>query len=245
MWWASLARTAATPRQILPGEGARGNHSLTKPSLDHKERAREDSLAPCVRRESGMCRGASLRESLHMAAEDDDTEDEAQTEGGEGDGGEGDGDGEGEGKKGRLPRKKLIMLAGAGIIVLGALGGGGAYFLGFIGGEDGPVEAVAKPAVFYDLPDLTINLASPDKRSQYLRIKVALEVSKRETIDEITPMLPRVMDAFQVYLRELRMTDLEGSAGIYRLKEELRRRVNLAIHPAQVDDILFKELLIQ
>ena len=117
--------------------------------------------------------------------------------------------------------------------------------LGFIGGEDGPVEAVAKPAVFYDLPDLTINLASPDKRSQYLRIKVALEVSKRETIDEITPMLPRVMDAFQVYLRELRMTDLEGSAGIYRLKEELRRRVNLAIHPAQVDDILFKELLIQ
>ena len=45
--------------------------------------------------------------------------------------------------------------------------------------------------------------------------------------------------------RELRKSDLEGSAGIYRLKEELRRRINVAIFPAQVDAILFKELLVQ
>jgi flagellar FliL protein len=50
---------------------------------------------------------------------------------------------------------------------------------------------------------------------------------------------------FQVYLRELRPADLEGSAGTFRLKEELLRRVNMAVHPAKVDAVLFKELLVQ
>jgi flagellar protein FliL len=58
-------------------------------------------------------------------------------------------------------------------------------------------------------------------------------------------LLPKVVDAFQVYLRELRKSDLEGSAGIYRLKEELRRRVNVAIYPLEVQSILFKEILVQ
>jgi flagellar FliL protein len=57
--------------------------------------------------------------------------------------------------------------------------------------------------------------------------------------------MARVLDAFQVYLRELRRSDLEGSAGIYRLREELQRRVNLAVYPASVENILFKEILIQ
>ena len=46
-------------------------------------------------------------------------------------------------------------------------------------------------------------------------------------VEQITPVMPRVMDAFQTYLRELRPSDLDGSAGLYRLKEELTRRVNL------------------
>ena len=57
--------------------------------------------------------------------------------------------------------------------------------------------------------------------------------------------MAKVVDAFQVYLRELRKSDLEGSAGIYRLKEELMRRVNVAIYPSHVDSILFKEILVQ
>ncbi len=64
-------------------------------------------------------------------------------------------------------------------------------------------------------------------------------------IELIEPRMPRVLDAFQVYLRELRPSDLEGSAGLYRLKEELLRRVNLAVYPASVDNILFKEILVQ
>jgi flagellar FliL protein len=50
---------------------------------------------------------------------------------------------------------------------------------------------------------------------------------------------------FQVYLRELRTTDLNGSVGMFRLKEELTRRVNAAISPHHVNAVLFKEILIQ
>jgi flagellar FliL protein len=64
-------------------------------------------------------------------------------------------------------------------------------------------------------------------------------------IGQVQPVMPRVLDAFQTYLRELRPTDLDGSAGLYRLKEELTRRVNVAIAPSRVNAVLFKEIVVQ
>ncbi len=46
-------------------------------------------------------------------------------------------------------------------------------------------------------------------------------------------------------MRELRPSDLNGSAGLFRLKEELTKRVNLALAPNQVNAVLFKEVVIQ
>ena len=57
--------------------------------------------------------------------------------------------------------------------------------------------------------------------------------------------MPRVVDSFQVYLRELRPEDMEGSASIVRMKEELLRRVNLALEPIHINDVLFKEVVVQ
>lgn len=149
------------------------------------------------------------------------------------------------------PRRRWVRLAAMGLsaVLVLAAGAGGVYYF-FLAAPPSAALATAsgeavKPAVFYELPDMTVNLADAGKKQQYLRLKVALEVTDRATIAQITPLLPRVLDTFQVYLRELRLTDLEGSAGIYRLKEEMRRRINLAVYPATVDDILFKELLIQ
>ena len=77
------------------------------------------------------------------------------------------------------------------------------------------------------------------------RVKIVLELPEQAMAAQITPVIPRVMDTFQTYLRELRPTDLEGSAGLYRMKEELTRRVNAAIEPARVNAVLFKEMLVQ
>lgn len=141
-------------------------------------------------------------------------------------------------------RKKLFLIAGAVALVVLLGGGAGAYFLFFQGpSEEEAAVAAAQQAYFYDLPTMTVNLNSDE--DEFLKLSVALELESEEMAMRIEPRMARVVDAFQVYLRELRRADLEGSAGIYRLKEELRRRVNLAIYPAEVDNILFKEILVQ
>lgn len=147
-------------------------------------------------------------------------------------------------KFGKLPSKKIMIMAAAGLAVV--LGGGGAYFfLGYASHKE-PEHAEAKPATFVDLPDVLVNLAnSGTDRTQYLKVKIVLELPDPTLVAQIQPLMPRVMDAFQTYLRELRATDLDGSAGLYRLKEELTRRVNVAVAPNKITAVLFKEIVIQ
>jgi flagellar FliL protein len=151
---------------------------------------------------------------------------------------------EGEAKAGG--KKKLILIVGAVVAAL-ALGGGGYFFI-FKKKADHHVEE-AKPAapkpLFYDLPDITVNLAGSPGRPLYMRVKVVIEVPDPPTLEALKPALPRVIDSLQVHMREMRQTDLEGSAGIYRLREELTRRVNVAIAPARINAVLFKEIVVQ
>ena len=169
--------------------------------------------------------------------------DEAENDDIETEGGEAEGKAASEPKKGivrRLVLPALIVLPIATVLVGGYLT---INHLGWLQSDD--VRAVEKPMVYYDLPEMVVNLNSYDKRAQYLKLSVSLEVADRQTISALHPKLPRVLDLFQVYLRELRSSDLEGSAGIYRLKEELLRRVNIALRPKRVDRILFREILVQ
>ena len=103
-----------------------------------------------------------------------------------------------------------------------------------------------KPAVFVDLPEILVNLSSGGSdRTQYLKVKMTLELADQALMQQVQPMMPRVTDTFQTYLRELRASDLDGSAGLYRLKEELTRRVNATISPNHVNAVLFKEIVVQ
>ncbi len=145
--------------------------------------------------------------------------------------------------------KKLIIIIGAAVVLLLAGGGGGAaWMMGYFDAVPAGVvetEVEVPDPVFLDLPEITVNLAASSNRRAYMKVQIALEVADKGTVKRIKPYLPRVLDTFQVYLREMRTTDLDGSAGLFRLKEELQRRVNVAIYPARVEDVLFKEILIQ
>lgn len=147
--------------------------------------------------------------------------------------------------KGLFARYRKFIIIGAAAAVLLAGGGAAAFFMGFLDGGSGERVAEVPPAVFYDLPEMTVNLSSVDERKRYLKVRISLEMENEDTIEDIEPQLPRVLDAFQIYLRELRSTDLDGSAGMHRLKEELTRRVNLAIYPSQIDGVLFREIIVQ
>ncbi len=106
-------------------------------------------------------------------------------------------------------------------------------------------EGPAVGAVFVDLPDILVNLQSSGKRMRFLKLRVALEVADEATAESIRALTPRVMDSFQLYLRALTVEEVKGAVGLQRLKEEMLARVNRAIRPLGVEDVLFKEMLVQ
>ncbi|WP_349369006.1 flagellar basal body-associated protein FliL [Salinarimonas sp.] len=160
---------------------------------------------------------------------------------------------EGEGGDAAPSKKKKLVLIAAAAAVLLIGGGAGAFFL-LSGGEEPAEGAVAeaepaqtRPAAFIEVPQMTVNLSPEpnEDRPRFLRFTARLEVSEEKAVSEIEPLMPRIEDAFQTYVRELRPSDLHGSAGVYRLREELLRRVNIAVHPAKVDAVLFGEVVVQ
>ena len=152
-------------------------------------------------------------------------------------------------------KKKLLIVIF--IVILLIVGGlAGAYFTGLldpvikmiVGNPDTTEEQVdtfSGPSVFYELPALTVNLNTAGRKARFIKIQVSLELANEADKPKVEAVVGMVMDNFTVYLRELRIEDLSGSAGIYRLREELLIRIRGAVAPVVVKDILFKEMLIQ
>ncbi|MFP6759590.1 MAG: flagellar basal body-associated FliL family protein [Alphaproteobacteria bacterium] len=159
----------------------------------------------------------------------------------------------GEPKKKKLSGKKIVLFGVLPLLLLVG-GGAGVFFSGLLGGDEEETaeaemeeveEEIPREVVFYDLPEMLVNLNSAGRESSFLKIQVSLELDSADAIPEVEAMLPRIIDNFQVYLRELRPEELSGTKGVVRLKEELLVRVNGAVDPIKVYDILFKEILVQ
>ncbi len=157
---------------------------------------------------------------------------------------------EGEAGEAEAPKskKKLVVI---GAVALLALGGGGAFVMkkraaAHADADHAQVEE-KKPIVFLDLRELVLNL-SPDgaqDKAKFAKIRIALELKDAKVEGEVRPLMPRIEDTLQIYMRELRASDLSGSASLYRLREELLRRVNIATFPAKVEAVLFKDVIVQ
>ena len=150
--------------------------------------------------------------------------------------------------------KKFLLIAGAGALVLVLGLGTGVYFLFFSGSGDthktkmangAPAPLVAPQVAFFDMPDIVVNNQTSDGTPAYLKLSVSLELDAADEKPGLQVLMPRIVDQFQSYLRELRVDDLRGSAGVMRLKEELLRRINVAAAPFSVRDVLLKEMIVQ
>lgn len=167
--------------------------------------------------------------------------------------------GEGDAPTKKGGKKKLIMLA-LPLVLVGVIAG--LWFGGILppllgmGAKpepkaemhpaDKPAETAAvKPPSFVEIPELIANLNSAGRRASFVKLKARIEVAKAEDQPVVLAAMPRILDLFQTYLREMRPEELRGSAGIWRLREELIARANIAVAPAQVTDVLFTEMLIQ
>ncbi len=181
-----------------------------------------------------------------MAEEEDD-----DVAGGEG----GEGGGEAAPEKGGK-KKLLIIVALLLLLIVGGLAA--AYFTGLMdpviamitgkkgGGEDESAKyAQQRHPDNHDELDIWVILDNGGGKSSFLKIRISLELENQADIPKIERVMPRIVDNFQTYLRELRIDDLKGSAGMYRLREELLVRVSAAAAPAKIKDVLFKEMLVQ
>ena len=166
-----------------------------------------------------------------------------------------------EGEAPKKGKRKLILIAAP--LLLGAAGAGlwfSGLLPGWLGMNASPsaqaaethAETVASTApapprvpVFFDMPEVTTNLNVAGRRATYLRLRSKLELARAEDSAPVQQAMPRLLDLFQTYLRELRPEELRGSAGTQRLREELVARANIAVHPARVTDVLFTEILVQ
>lgn len=160
---------------------------------------------------------------------------------------------EGEGAEGEVApkksKKKLIIIGAVALVVLIA-GAAGAYFAFFAKHEEAAAEGeagekAAGKAVYYTMPEFLVNLNSGGKQTSFLKMTVVLELESQFDVLPLEGDLPKLMDAFNTYLRELRSSDLSGSAGIQRLREELLLRANNSVAPVKVRDVLFKEIVVQ
>lgn len=113
-------------------------------------------------------------------------------------------------------------------------------------GGDGELKTSEGPngEGFLTMADILVNIATADNRPAFLKLRLTLQAKDMETIEAIEPLMPRILDQYTGFLRELRMEDVAGSAGYARIQLELLKRVNLAVAPAQVDAVLIEEMLV-
>lgn len=154
-----------------------------------------------------------------------------------------------EGKKGG--KKKLILIAVPAVLLLT---GAGLWFTGIVphllGMEKKADLAAAEqakpvPPSYVDVPEMVANLNSTNRKPSYVKLAARVEVPKPDDVEKVKAALPRLQDMMQTYLREMRPEELRGSAGTYRLREELLVRANTAVAPAKISDVLFTQMLVQ
>lgn len=165
---------------------------------------------------------------------------EQQTEGGEGS------EGAAAAQPAKSKKKLFIIIAAAAVLLIG----GGVAMMLAGGKKDEEAKAMNDPnlvakTVYFDLDEFLVNLNNPGNQVSFLKTIITLELPNQATLLEVQSKMPRVRDTFHVYLRELRNSELQGSAGLQRLRAELLLRINEILEDNKVNDILFKEITVQ
>ncbi len=151
-------------------------------------------------------------------------------------------------------KSKLPLLIG---LVLALAGGGGGFFAvqsGLLFASPAPAaseshapkEATADPAApevaFIPVDKLVISLGNGGRNS-HLLFKSQLEVGKGD-VEEVTALLPRVVDVLNSYLRAVNMKDLEDPTALVRLRAQMLRRIQTVVGKGRVHDLLIMEFVL-
>lgn len=163
-------------------------------------------------------------------------------------------------------KSKLPLLLG---FVLAIVGGGGGFFaasMGLIPGLGGKesvqvegdshatAEAHAADSSGYGagaesqvggfIPVDTVIVTLPSGGPhQHLRFGAQLEVNPAY-VSEVEAQMPRIIDAFNTYLRAVDISDLQDQAALTRIRSHLLARMQIVTGPDRVRDVLVMEFVL-
>lgn len=149
-----------------------------------------------------------------------------------------------EGEKPDAPgsRKRLVLWAGVAAAAV-ALAVGAALFLTPRQSEE-PVEPKAAVVTNYEFPKIKADLKPTGRYFNVVTLQIVLELAEAD-VPRLEERKIKILDGFNVRLRELQRADLVGTSGIEGLRADFLGVVNDAIAPAQAKDVLFTEMLVQ
>jgi flagellar protein FliL len=148
-----------------------------------------------------------------------------------------------------VPKKKSMLPLILGLVLFLALGGGGFYAV-YSGLILAPAteHAAAEPAS--DLPDIafvplepvTITLGEV-AANIHLRFTAQLEVESARK-DEVTLLIPRILDVLNGYLRAVEVSELGDPNALVRLRSQMLRRIQIVTGEGRVRDLLVTEFVL-
>lgn len=154
------------------------------------------------------------------------------------------------------PKKKSKLPLIIGLVLALVSGGGGFYAVqsGLLFGSEShgeerhdteqghaALEVAHMPdVVFVPVNPLVISLAD---RGAHLRFRAQLEVGSAYA-DEVTTLMPRVVDVLNNYLRALDAEDLTDSTSLARMRAQMLRRIQIVTGGGRVNDLLIMEFVL-
>ena len=149
-------------------------------------------------------------------------------------------------------KKKIMFYLIPAIILIGVGVGSIVIFFTKVGSDKPqPYDVVTQKnadgsgestTVFYTLPEIQANLRTSNDVLETIQLKINLELPSVDSIAIVDGMLPRINDIIISHLTELMPEEVSGSEGIYSLKAELLRRINLMVAPLKISNLNIKEI---
>ncbi|MFZ6799857.1 flagellar basal body-associated protein FliL [Undibacterium sp. Di24W] len=147
-------------------------------------------------------------------------------------------------------KKKLFIIIGVAVLLLGAIGGGAVFMLSGKKNtkEKEHKEEVAKAPVFLPLEPFVVNLQS-DTGEKYLQVQMTLQIPDEAQSNLIKSNTPQVKSRLIMLLSSKDAGELLTPEGKDKLIKEITEQVNLPFtpkgDPQKVSGVFFTSFVIQ
>ena len=108
-----------------------------------------------------------------------------------------------------------------------------------------PTLSAAVEPVFHQFSTMLVNLKSTGGRSSFLKLTFTAQLESADDLTVVKNYEPKIINEFQLYLRELTVDDLKASEGIAKMRNDFIDIVQRTTGNDKVKDIFIKELLVQ